>query len=70
MLIKSNSGEDAIIRFTDHNKYKADINIKIIIMDINMGIMDGYETSKIIKKMVADKNYIDCTIIGNSSDSS
>ena len=39
-------------------------------MDINMGKMDGYEASTIIKKMVVDKNYIDCSIIGNSSDSS
>ena len=70
MVIRSNSGEDAIIKFTDHNRYKADINIQIIIMDINMGKMDGYEASTIIKKFVVEKNYIDCSIIGNSSDSS
>ena len=63
-IITAFNGLIALENFMKFNKKKSVKNIDIIIMDCEMPIMNGFESSLKIKKLVEEKSYVDSTIIG------
>ena len=69
-MIKCYNGEEAIEEFRNRNiKRKTDENIDIIIMDIEMPLVNGYDASLKIKNLIEKKNFVKCKIIGYTANS-
>ena len=69
-MFKCYNGEEAIEEFRNRNiKRKTDENIDIIIMDIEMPLVNGYDASLKIKNLIEKKNFVKCKIIGYTANS-
>lgn len=46
------------------NKQESKENLRLIVMDCNMPIMDGFEAAKEIMEKIVDEHYVPCGIVG------
>ena len=73
-IVECDDGDRSLESFKKYNYLRNDNNIHLIIMDYNMNRMNGVVATKEvnliikIKKLIQQKGYVDCLIVGYSSD--
>eukprot|EP00827_Trimyema_finlayi_P003075 TRINITY_DN2765_c0_g1_i1.p2 TRINITY_DN2765_c0_g1~~TRINITY_DN2765_c0_g1_i1.p2 ORF type:complete len:136 (-),score=13.50 TRINITY_DN2765_c0_g1_i1:69-476(-) len=66
-LMQAFNGQQALDLFQENNEKENENNIKVILMDCQMPIMNGFDACLKIKTLILEKNYIPCLIIANTA---